>query len=194
MTKYCPKCGTPNEDDSLYCAKCGSKLIYGSKSQKLNQKEHKSYQYITIKKSKKRIMISAITIITIIIIIFVAIEVINYSNNNVNVTAVNFTYTYYSSSGTIPPLTSTHTQSGFEASTGSYEIYILIFNETIVAPYMLTINSITSSTPGFQITSASPSLPYTITYGAASISITIKLPNNSYTGVLGIYVTGTVGD
>ncbi|MGC8620247.1 MAG: zinc ribbon domain-containing protein [Thermoplasmata archaeon] len=24
MVKYCPRCGTPNEDDALYCVKCGN--------------------------------------------------------------------------------------------------------------------------------------------------------------------------
>ncbi len=120
------------------------------------------------------------------------INVVNYTNNNINVDAVNFTYTYYSSSGTISSLTST--QSGFEAPSGGHEIYVLTLNETFIAPYSLTINSITSNTPGFQITSVSPSLPYTITYGEASISITIQLPSNSYTGVLSIYVTGTISD
>ncbi|MGC9069672.1 MAG: zinc-ribbon domain-containing protein [Thermoprotei archaeon] len=27
MVKYCPRCGTPNEDDALYCVKCGNRFL-----------------------------------------------------------------------------------------------------------------------------------------------------------------------
>jgi len=36
MVKYCPKCGTPNEDDALFCKKCGYKFMPSS-----NKFEHK---------------------------------------------------------------------------------------------------------------------------------------------------------
>ncbi|MGP6240463.1 hypothetical protein ACNF40_08705 [Cuniculiplasma sp. SKW4] len=137
---------------------------------------------------------AVITVIVVIIIIIVSINVLNVINNNVNVTAVNITYTYYSSSGNAPPLTLTTTQNGFNATGGSSEIYVFKFNETIVSPYTLTINSISSNTQNFQLSSISPNLPYTITYGEASISVVIQLPSNSYTGVLSIYIIGTIGD
>ncbi|MGB9762896.1 MAG: zinc-ribbon domain-containing protein [Minisyncoccia bacterium] len=41
MVKYCPRCGTPNEDDALYCIKCGAKLdrLDNSRVQQWAQKQ-----------------------------------------------------------------------------------------------------------------------------------------------------------
>ncbi|MGC8692621.1 MAG: zinc-ribbon domain-containing protein [Thermoplasmata archaeon] len=36
MVKYCPRCGTPNDDNAQFCVKCGYKFMSTS-----NKFEHK---------------------------------------------------------------------------------------------------------------------------------------------------------
>jgi len=117
----------------------------------------------------------------------------SYTSSSVYVSAVNFAITVYYSSGKYAPFTLSESFSGFNASSGGTEILTYTINELPYAPYSLTINSITVETPGFQITSISPSLPYTIGYGNASISISVELPN-SYAGTLNFNVIESIND
>ena len=117
----------------------------------------------------------------------------SYTSSSVYVSAVNFAITIYYSSGKYAPFTLSESFSGFNASSGGTEILTYTINELPYAPYSLTINSITVETPGFQITSISPSLPYTIGYGNASISISVELPN-SYAGSLNFNAIETIND
>jgi len=117
----------------------------------------------------------------------------SYTSSSVYVSSINFATSVYYSSGKYAPFTLSESLSGFNASSGVTEILIFTINELLYAPYSLTINSITVETPGFQITSISPSLPYTIGYGNASISISVELPN-SYAGTLNFNVIESIND
>ncbi len=66
MTKYCPKCGAPNEDDALFCSKCGNQLtpnvnnqttnapVIGQKSEQSERVFYKGEGTLIIKKTKEK--------------------------------------------------------------------------------------------------------------------------------------------
>jgi hypothetical protein len=47
-------------------------------------------------------------------------------------------------------------------------------------------------TTGFTLDSVSPSLPITYNMGSVTISLTVSTPKSSYSGVLGVLLTGSV--
>ncbi|MGC9124266.1 MAG: zinc-ribbon domain-containing protein [Thermoplasmata archaeon] len=55
MVKYCPKCGTPNEDDALYCVKCGNRFLQMStiETQKPENKKSEKIASTSPKYNKK---------------------------------------------------------------------------------------------------------------------------------------------
>jgi len=148
---------------------------------------------IKYKKWSKKLTEYIVIGVVIAISITLVANYYSYTSSNVYVSAINYTITVYYSSGKYAPFTLSKSFSGFNASSGATEILTYTISELLYAPYSLTINSITVETSGFQITSISPSLPYTIGYGSASISISVKLPN-SYAGTLNFNVIETIND
>jgi uncharacterized membrane protein YvbJ len=55
MVKYCPRCGTPNEDDALYCVKCGNRFLQMStiETQKPENKKSEKIASTSPKYNKK---------------------------------------------------------------------------------------------------------------------------------------------
>jgi hypothetical protein len=142
------------------------------------------------------IIVPIIIVVVGVIVVAMSLNAINTANNNaIQVTAIDWTHTYYYESGKYAPFSTTFSENGFNATPGSEEIITITINGGLIAgPYALTIDSISTNTPGFMITSISPSLPYTINFGNASISITIQLPSNSYIGVLNLNMIETIDD
>ncbi|MEM3272292.1 MAG: zinc ribbon domain-containing protein [Metallosphaera sp.] len=193
MTKYCSKCGTPNEDDAQFCNKCGAALPISSQSQNTSQQSSQnqpsSNQYLLPKRSSKKWWIIGIAIVIVVIIIAViAINDLNQSSSTVTVTAVDLSVVYNGlTSGYLGP--TSQSLNGFTISPGSSFSYSITFTSS-AALLSHSINSIYTTTPGFSIISISPNLPYSFSPGSTfTITIIIQAPNTAYNGVLQLTVT-----
>ncbi len=98
MVKYCPRCGSPNTDDALFCIKCGYK--FGEESQKIEPvaqepqipqmqpriKEKKKFDFVGIITQDKRFEVIFFAIIAVIIILAVYMDLsISGLQNDLNV-------------------------------------------------------------------------------------------------------------
>ena len=77
MTKFCPKCGTDNDDDSTFCRNCGERL---SGINTLNTKKDNE---------NNKIFLAAIIVLLIAIAIIGIYAVIGLNNNSDNIVVVN---------------------------------------------------------------------------------------------------------
>jgi len=198
MVKYCPRCGAPNEDNALFCSKCGYQFpqVQQQMAQQPGQSTQQTPIYSTSipKKSRKKTWIvvgSIIAVVIIVIIVMAYIEVSSYNTPpppTVNVTAVDLTIQYTGlTSGYLGP--TSQSLNGFTTVAGSQFTYSITFTSSAT---LLThnINNIYVNTPGFTIDSISPNLPYSFSPGSTfTITIIITVPSNSYTGVLNLVVS-----
>jgi len=198
MVKYCPKCGTPNEDNAQFCSKCGYQ--FPQVQQQMAQQQGQPTQQKPIdstskpKKSRKKTWIVVGSIIAVVIIVILVIAFIAVSPSSttttqtVNVTAVDLTIQYTgATSGYLGP--TSQSLDGFTTSAGSQFTESITFTSS-AAVLTHNINNIYVNTPGFTIDSISPNLPYSFSPGSTfTISIIMTVPANSYTGVLNLVVS-----
>lgn len=106
----------------------------------------------------------------------------------VNVTAVNLHINYKSPYDYYFGLAS-QTMAGFTANGGSSKSYSITFKNN-QAMNTVFIDSITTNTSGFSLTSVSPTVPSTFIGAGDSITetLTIQVPDLSFKGTLDIYV------
>ncbi len=97
MVKYCPRCGSPNTDDALFCIKCGYKFGEEVKRQEIPPEpqiqiqapkgEKKKFDFIGIITQDKRFEIIFFAIIAVIIILAVYMDIsISNLQNDLNLT------------------------------------------------------------------------------------------------------------
>jgi len=175
MVKYCPRCGAPNEDNAEVCTRCGFRFT---------QERQPITQPPLAQKSRKTLWVIIGVVLIIVIIIIAAMA--SVVSSEVHVTALNVTIQYNGlTSGYLGPTTAS--LPGFNATGGSIFTYTITFTSYAMLSHQIT--SITITTPGFQIVSISPSLPYTFGGGSTfSIAIKMQLPSSGYTGVLSLVI------
>ncbi|MGC9166100.1 MAG: zinc-ribbon domain-containing protein [Thermoplasmata archaeon] len=97
MVKYCPRCGSPNTDDALFCIKCGYRFGEEIKKQEITpepqiqiqtpKSEKKKFDFIGIITQDKRFEIIFFAIIAVIIILAVYMDIsISNLQNDLNLT------------------------------------------------------------------------------------------------------------
>jgi ribosomal protein L37E len=199
MVIYCPRCGTPNEDNAQFCSKCGYHFpqVQQQMAQQQGQPTQQTPIYSTSKpkKSRKKTWIVVGSIIAVVIIVILVGTVflatggyITGPTPTVTVTAVDLTIQYTGlTSGYLGP--TSQSLDGFTTSAGSqFTDSITFTSSSIVLTH--NINNIYVNTPGFTIDSISPNLPYSFSPGSTfTITITMTVPANSYTGVLNLVVS-----
>jgi len=147
------------------------------------------------KKSRKKLIAIIIAVVVIVIVIIAVIGAVVSNNNSgivtplpkVNVTAVDLSIVYNGlSSGYLGP--TSQSLPGFTTVSGSSYSYTITFTSS-AAILTHSITSIYTNTPGFSITSVSPTLPYSFSPGSTfTVTIIIQTPTSSYDGVLQITV------
>jgi len=191
MVKYCPRCGTPNDDNAQFCVKCGYQFPQQQQAIPSNQ-QSSTFQPPISKKSRKNTWIIVGAIVVVLIVIIVIIATINLSPINqtptINVTAVDLTIQYTGlTSGYLGP--TSQSLNGFTTNAGTQYVYSITFTSSAVL-LSHNINNIYVNTPGFAIVSVSPNLPYGFSPGSTfTITITLAVPSSSYTGVLNLVVS-----
>ncbi|MGC8565988.1 MAG: zinc ribbon domain-containing protein, partial [Thermoplasmata archaeon] len=134
MTKYCPKCGAPNDDNAQFCTRCGYSFI--QTGQKPTQQP---IPYV--RKSKKWVIVGVIAVIIIIIIVMIGAAI---QSSAINVTALNVTIQYNgATAGYLGP--TQNSLKGFNTTAGSTFTYsITFYNSATLLTH--SINSIQITT------------------------------------------------
>ncbi len=213
MIKYCPNCGTPNDDSAAFCMKCGYK--FPQTQQQVPQPRITTStgipmsQYPEPNKSSKKtwaIAVSAI-VATIIVIGIIAVNIQSSSQGylgttspvpitttptstvpTVDVEAVDLSIQYTGlTSGYLGP--TSQSLNGFITNAGNqYTLVITLSSSATLLTHQ--INQICIDTPGFILDSISPTLPYSFGPGSTfTITLTITVPSYSYNGVLNIVIS-----
>ena len=191
MVKYCPKCGTPNDDNALFCTMCGYQFSQSQETIPSNQ-QFPTFQPPISKKSRKNMWIIVGAIVVVLIMIIAIIAAISLSPSNktpiINVTAVDLTIQYTgATSGYLGPLS--QSLPGFTTNAGTKYVYSITFISS-VSSISHSINLIYANTSGFSILSTSPNLPFNFSPGSTfKITITLDVPSSRYTGVLNLIVS-----
>lgn len=117
-------------------------------------------------------------------------ESITFSTNTVTVTGVNVQFVYNgTTSGYFGP--TSQTGPGFNGNVFQQFTYILTLTSSALL-FSHSINAIAITTSDVNISSFSPTLPYSVSPGATvDININFNMPLYSYTGVLDIVVYTT---
>ena len=71
MVKYCPRCGTPNDDDANFCIKCGYRFPVQQTPQAPPPSGQPQQPYPSKHGSKPRIAIDALAVIGLMLLVFI---------------------------------------------------------------------------------------------------------------------------
>lgn len=197
----CGKCGWENAEGAGFCNTCGAPMAVIPQSpprpmqgyQQQTTYDPRPYQPKKgMSRGKKIGMIAGIVIVVVVVsLVGLSLLLSAYAASTaVDITAVDVSIQYNgATSGYFGP--STQALSGTNTTTGQ----TISDTMTITSSALLfdhSINSITTSTPGFTISSISPALPLTFSPGStATITLLIQTPNAHYDGVLSLTVTTT---
>jgi len=139
MVKYCPRCGTPNDDDANFCVKCGYRFPAQQTPQAPPPSGQPQQPYPSKQKSGQDVKTRAAIVTIALIVIFLVGFIVWFatSNQQYSETIVNGElsvnpgyYEYYSfevpSDATNPQLTISFTASGGSGN----DIYVYVMDST----------------------------------------------------------------
>jgi hypothetical protein len=193
MVKYCPRCGTPNDDNALFCVKCGYQFPQQQLQSQLTSPLYKDQHLTKLSKTSKKkwILIGAVIVVIIIILSAITFNVLISSTSfTVSISAPNtiilssklplsatisgygkqpFSYQWYIDNSPIPGATSSN-YVFYPSVAGTYSIYVNVTDSSgkTVQSNILTIQV----------------LPYYITITAVDLTI-------QYTGLTSGYLGPT---
>src|SRR5436309_3168807 len=195
----CPKCGHLNPDYSRFCQSCGASLGPESFGQYHPSTTPSARQGIS--DVQKIIIVVAVILVVIIVVGAIAASFL-LSLNSVSrtsslsapivITGVNAQMNYANPSATyFGPQTQSLGGSGLPLQLQYGQSFYYGFSLRMGGLYQThTIDSVYLSTPGFDLLSVSPTLPYAMSSGSSvTLTITGEAPSQNYYGAITIIIS-----